>query len=140
MRANSQIARCLDGHLHLLNRPCLTRFGIAAHFRHCKSVKSFVIGRMHGNKLALQMRRKLCHFNAIFARDTGKLIAIIFGFRGLLQIDQLARPCRHLNTGITFFCGPFGDAVPCIKRRFIARKLPEKYPRPFDRLHQKSSN
>ncbi len=55
MRANAKIARGADRHLYLLDRPLLARFWVAAHFRHRKTVKRFVIGRVHRHELSLQM-------------------------------------------------------------------------------------
>src|SRR5690606_1928200 len=86
----------------------------------------------------LEVSRKLRHLDTILARHTGELVAIILRFRSLSQIDQLARPCGNLHPGIAFFGSPFGDAIPCVERRFIACELPKKNPGAFDRLHQTS--
>lgn len=131
MRADAEIARCTDRHLHLLNRPLLARLGIAAHFGHREAIESFIIGRVHRDELALQMRRKLRDFDTVLTRHTGEFVTIILRFRSLFQIDQLARPCGNLHPGIAFFGGPFGDAIPCIERRFIACELPRKMPGPL---------
>jgi len=91
---------------------------------------------MHSNELALQVGRKLRDFDTVLASHPGEFVAIILRFRSLPQIDQLARPCGNLHPGIAFFGSPFGDAIPCVERRFIACKLPKKNPGAFDCLHQ----
>src|SRR5438094_3181371 len=47
--------------LDLLDRPGSTRLRLSAHLRSRESVKRGVVGRMHGDQLALQMRRQLRH-------------------------------------------------------------------------------
>ena len=54
-----RLLRRLSPQLHLLDRPGLARLGVAAHLRRREAVERLVIGRMHGDELALQMGRQL---------------------------------------------------------------------------------
>ncbi len=50
--------RCLEAFSAIFiwsHGPFLPRLRIAAHLRCCKSVEGLVIGRMHGDELALEM-------------------------------------------------------------------------------------
>jgi hypothetical protein len=135
MRLDAEMLRRRQRHLHLLDRPFLPRLRIAAHFGCRKTVEGFVIGRMHGNQLALQMGGKLGDLDAVLARHAGELVAIILRRRRLLQVDQLARPGRHLHALVAGLGRPFGNRIPGIERGGIARELPEEQPGALDRFH-----
>ena len=43
------------GHFHLLASPHGARFWVALHFFWRKGIKGFIVNRVHGNELTLQM-------------------------------------------------------------------------------------
>ena len=53
------------GHVQLLDRPLLARIRIVVKLRRREAVEQRVIGRMRRDELALQVRGKLGHFDAI---------------------------------------------------------------------------
>src|SRR3546814_19944933 len=80
-------------------RPFLPLGRLALHRVGRESVELGVIGGMHRNQLALQMRRKLGDLDARLAAGARKFIAIILAFGGLAQIDAAAVPRRNLDAG-----------------------------------------
>ena len=87
MRREPEAARRLRRFMHRIHRPGLALGRIAAHFGHGESVKTGVIGGMHGDALALQMSRKLRNCDAVGGGDTGKFIAVILTFGGQVEIE-----------------------------------------------------
>ena len=59
MCRQAEVARRLGSQHHLLDRPLLARHRVAAHFGRCKAVEAGVVGRVHGDELALQVRAEL---------------------------------------------------------------------------------
>ena len=112
MRLEAEMLGGRQRHLHLLDRPFLARLRIAAHFRRGKTIEGFVIGRMNGDELALQMGGKLGDLDAVLARHAGEFVAIVLGRGSLLQIDQLAGPGRNLHALVADVGRPFGDRDP----------------------------
>jgi hypothetical protein len=96
-RIDAHVLRGLERHLDLLDRPFLPRLRIAAHLRRRKPVEGLVIGRMHGDELALQMGRQLGHLDAVVARDALEFVAIVLRRGRFLKIDQAPVPARHLD-------------------------------------------
>lgn len=68
--------RGLGGVFHLLNRPLLAGLWIIVKFSGRKGIKLLVIGRMHSNKLALQMGRKFGDLDAGVSADPLYFVAI----------------------------------------------------------------
>ena len=87
MRRAREAARRLRGFIHRIHRPGLALGRIAAHFGHRESVKTGVIGGIHGDALALQMGRKLRNRDAVDGRGAGKFIAVILTFGGQVEIE-----------------------------------------------------
>ena len=112
MRLEPEVFGCRQRHLDLLDSPFLARLRIAAHLRCREPVEGFVIGRMNGDELALQMGGEFGDLDAVFAGLAGEFVAIVLGRGSLLQIDQLARPGRHLDALVTDIGRPFGNRVP----------------------------
>ena len=135
MRPDPHVLGRRKRQFHLLDRPFLPRLGIAAHFFDGEAVKGSVIGRMHGDQLALKVGRKLGHLHAVFDRLALELIAVILARRGLGQVDQPRVPTGHLHAFVATIGSPFGDAVPRVEGRVIARELRQKQRRSLDRLH-----
>ena len=63
----AEVRACLGRELQLLNRP-RTSGGFGRELCRGKAGKERVVGRMHGNQLALQMRRELGDDQPCFAR------------------------------------------------------------------------
>ena len=59
VRLEPEMLRSARGLEHLLHRPLLPRLRIAAHLLGREAVERFVVRGMHGDQLALQMRREL---------------------------------------------------------------------------------
>ncbi len=74
------------------DRPFLPLGRLPMNFLRREGVESVVIGRVHRDELALQMRRKLGDREAVALGDSGDLVAIGLGRGGLGEIEQAARP------------------------------------------------
>src|SRR3546814_14804175 len=97
MGIKAQSPARLGGEVELLDRPFLPLGRLALHRVGRESVELGVIGGMHRNQLALQMRRKLGALAARLAAGARKVIAIILAFGGLAQIHATAVPRRNLG-------------------------------------------
>jgi hypothetical protein len=126
MRTDAQISTGRQSFFNLIHGPGLTCFGIATNFRSGKSVEGFVIGRIYGNQLALQVRRELCDLDTILTRNPDQLFAIGARLGGFGQIKNPSVPTGYLNPGIAAVCRPFCDPVPRVERCFITGKLCKK--------------
>jgi hypothetical protein len=73
----AQVARRLGGKQHLFDRPSLAGGRVAADLRRRKTVEGDVVGGMHGNQLALQMRGQLRELHASFRQDFADVIVAL---------------------------------------------------------------
>ena len=96
MGVEAQCARGLGRPQHLLDGPFLARLRIAAHLRCREGVEGLVIGRVHGDELALEMGRELGDLEPCFDRALD-LVAIGLAGRGLLEVEQPGVPGRDLH-------------------------------------------
>ena len=76
VRLETQAPRSLRGVKHLLHRPFLPLGRLAMHLRRRKCVKRLVVGRVHGDELALQMGRKLGDREPVARGDSLEFVAI----------------------------------------------------------------
>ena len=112
MRGQAKVLGGSQRLYHLIHRPSLSRLGVAADGGGGKAVESLIIGGVDCHKLALQVGRKLGHFNAIRGGDALEIIAIGFRRRRFVQIEQAGVPAGHLHALIAAIGRPGGDAVP----------------------------
>ena len=131
----AEIARGLGGREHLLDRPALARFRIAAHRRRREAVEARVVGRMHRDQLALEVRRELGDLDPGLAADAGHLVAVRLRPRRLLEIEQPRVPGRDLDALVAEHRGPLRDPRERVERRRVARELGEEDRRSLHRLH-----
>ena len=106
------VLRGLGGELHLLLAPGAAVLRLAVDGGGGEGIEALVIGRMHGDELALQMRGKFGDLDAIGAGHTQHLIGIGLGLGGLLQVEEAAVPAGDLDALVAKRGGPFGDRVP----------------------------
>jgi hypothetical protein len=139
VRVQPEAARGARGELHLLDGPIGTRCRVAAHFRRSEAVEGIVEGRMHGDELALKMRRKLGDRQTMAGGDALYLVAIGIGIGSLGEIEQPAVPARHLHALIAERPGPGADRLEGVEGRCIPRELGEENPGAFHGLHGKRS-
>ena len=72
IRANVHFTRSAERVHDLIQPPFLTRLGLPC-IKHCEPVKRIDIGGKSGDKLTLQVGRKLGHFDAILGCFSAKL-------------------------------------------------------------------
>ncbi len=97
------------------------------HRRGREAVELAVIGRVHRDELALQMRRQLGDLDAGVRADALDLVAIGLRARRLLQVEQPSVPGRDLHALVAEPGGPFGDRLQRVERRGVARELRQEY-------------
>src|SRR5213080_1706067 len=124
--------------LDLLDRPGGTRLRLAAHLRSRESVKRGVIGGMHGDQLALQMRRQLRHLEPALGQHAPHLVAVRLALGCLLEVEEPPVPAWDLHSLETEPGSPVGDGRQAVERRCVAGELRQENGRPFDRLHRVS--
>jgi len=105
-------ARGLGRVLDLRDGPGLPLLRLAVKLGRREGIEGFAIGRMHGDELALQMRRELGDLDPIGLRSAFEFVAVGLGLRRLLQIDHAAVPARNLHALVAERRRPFGDRVP----------------------------
>src|SRR5439155_896548 len=84
--------------LDLLDRPGSTRLRLSAHLRSRESVKRGVVGRMHGDQLALQMRRQLRHLEPALGQHAPHLVAVRLALGCLLEVEEPPVPAWDLHS------------------------------------------
>ena len=109
MRVEPQPAGRLERQPHLLVGPGLPRLRVAAHLRGREAVEQLVIGGMHRDELALQVRRQLGDRDARLARRARELVAIVLALRCRFEVDQPTVPGRHLHADIAAVGRPAGE-------------------------------
>jgi hypothetical protein len=119
------VLRGARGQQHLLHRPTLPLGGLAVHGRRREGVEGFVVGRVHGDQLALQVGAELGDRHAVLARDAGELVAIGLRLGGHRQVEQPRVPRGHLHALEAQRGGPLRDRRPRIERRCVAGELCE---------------
>ena len=126
MAGATEAAAGLCRHVQLLDSPLLPRSGVIVELRRGETVELCIEGRMGCDQLALQMGRKLSHFDAIGGADALDLIDIGLAFRRLFKVEQPGVPGRNLHALVAEIAHVFGDRIERIERRFIAGKLREE--------------
>jgi hypothetical protein len=126
MRVQSQPPACLGGEMELFDCPFLTLGGLATQRLGREAVERHVIGRMHCDQLALQMRRKLGDLDAGLTANAGELVAIILALGRLSEIDAAAVPGWNLDTDITGIRHPARGRGQSVERRGVAHELGEE--------------
>ena len=132
-RLEAEMLRGLGRVLDLLDRPFLPGLRIVVVFRRGERVEAAVIGWMHGDELALQMRRQFGDLDAGVLADAFHLVAIGFGLGSLFEIEQPAVPARDLYALVAKARRPFGDRRQAVERGCIACELRQKYRRTLHR-------
>jgi hypothetical protein len=125
-----------DGRVtHLIDRPCLARLGVAAHLGRRKRVEALVIGRMHGDQLALEMGRQLRQLDAGVLENALDLVAIGVALGSLGEVEQATVPARDLHAPVAVVGGPAGNAGKRIERCCVTGELRQEDRRPLDGFH-----
>ena len=96
-RFQAEMLRGLGGVLDLLDRPFLPGLRIVVVLGRGERVEGGVIGRMHRDELALQMRRQFGDLDAGILADALHLVAIGLGLSRLFEIEQARVPGRDLD-------------------------------------------
>ena len=131
----AQIAGGGRGLGDLIHRPGLPRLRIAVHRSGRKGVEGRIIGRVHGDQLALQVGRKLGDRQPGVGTDAAHLVGIGRTLRAEVQIEQPGVPAWDLDALVAQPRRPGGDCGQRIERCCIARELRQENPRTLDRRH-----
>ena len=123
VRLQPEVLRRLGRPQHLLHRPVLALLRIAAHRLGREGVEGLVVGRVHRDELALQVRAELGDLDAVArarrrrARRNRSCDAAAFS-------RSISRPSqrRQLHALEAEAGGPAGDRVPGIERRLVAAR------------------
>ena len=126
-------ARGLRRLQHLIDRPFLPRLRLAMQMRRREGVEGFVIGRMHGDELALQMRRELRHLEPVIRQRAAQLVAIRIRRGGALEIEEARIPARDLHALVAERGRPAGDRVEAVERGLVAGELRQEEARAVHR-------
>ncbi len=110
----------------LIDRPTLTFLRSAFDRWRRKGVKGFVIGRMHGHQLSLQVRGQFGDHQAMARGHARDVVAISLRGRCLFEVDQAWIRRRDLNAFVAEPRGPAADGIETVKRRCGASKLRQK--------------
>ena len=131
------------GHLrrlaHLVRRSMAALLGIAAQLRRALAIEEGVIGRMHGDHLALEMGRELADRDADIGELALDLVAVSLALMGLVEIEEAPVPAGDLDRLVAIALGPARDAFERVVRGCVLRELGKKQPWPFHRPHAASS-
>ncbi len=136
MRFEPEILRGARRLQHLLHGPLLALLRFATHLLGREAVERFVVRRMHGDELALQMRRQLCDLQTLLSEHAFHFVAVRLALRRALEIEQPRFPRRNLHGFEAEPRRPLADGAQRVERRRIARELREKDGRPLDRAHR----
>ena len=128
----AEIPRSLGAEHHLFHRPGLSLLRFAAHRGRREGVEDFIVGRVNGDELALEMGGKLGDGDAVPVGRPLHFVAVALGLGGLLQVEKPAIPARHLHTLVAERGRPLADRVERIERRRIAGELREINRRSLD--------
>jgi hypothetical protein len=127
------------GGLQLAHRPDLALGRLAAQLGRREAVEQLVIGRMHGDQLALQVGRQLGDLQAVAGQQAGDVVAIGLALGGQGQVEERVRPAgRHLHADIAEVGDPRGHGLQLVERRLAADELGQEDGRPLERLHRPS--
>jgi hypothetical protein len=78
---------------------------------------------MHGDELALKMRREFGDLHAVRVHDSGDLVAIGGRIRGLPEVDEAGVPGGDLDTLVAEGGRPAADRVERVERSLVACEL-----------------
>ena len=123
VRGQAEIAGRPGGEMELVHRPLLARGGIAVGRWRREPVERDVVGRVHGDELALEMGRQLRQFDPGLRERAQHLVAVGPAFRGAGEVEQPRVPARYLHPGVAVPGGPSGDTRERVERCGIAREL-----------------
>jgi len=140
MRSQAEPLRGACGELHLLDGPDLPRLRIAVHLGRRKAIEGEIIRRMHGDELALEMRRQLRDNQAGLGEDAAQLVAVILALRRALQVDEARIPARDLNALVAMPGRPLRDAAQVVEGCGITGELGEENGEALDRPHRPPSD
>jgi hypothetical protein len=93
---------------------------------------------MHGDQLALQMRRQLADHQRVPVERRLDVVAIGAAFRRLREVEEAPVPARDLDSFISEPRRPAGDVIQRVERRFVAGELCEEDRGALDCFHQLS--
>ena len=119
----------------LVHRPLLTRLRPAAHGLRGKPVEQKIIGRMHGNELALQMGGQFGENRTVCAQPPGQLLRVIARGGRKADIHQAHVARRHLQADIAAIGCPPGEPVERVEGGLVPDELSQEQAGALHRLH-----
>ena len=119
--------------------PFGARRRIASDRRRREGVEHRVVGRMHGQQLAEDVRGQFADDQAVAGQHAGDLVAIVLAGRGQFHVEEALVPGRHLQGLEAQARRPFGDGGQAVERRVGAAELREVDARAFEGLHDESA-
>src|SRR5262245_117672 len=133
--SDAEPARRLRRILDLLDRPRRACRRLAADFGRREGIEGGVVRGMHGDQLALQMRRELGDLEPALGQDAFHLVTVGLALGRLLEIEEASVPAWDLDALETEPRSPAGDALEVVEWRCIASELRQEDGRTFDRFH-----
>ena len=82
--------------------------------------------RMHGNQLALQVRRQLAHLEAVGVGRPAKLVAVGLALGSGVEVEAAPVPGRDLHADVVEIRRPLADGVERVERGFVTHELSEE--------------
>ncbi len=129
-----EVARGPRRHDDLFDRPGLPGLRIAVEVRRREGVEGIVIGRVHGDELALKVGRELGDGETVGRDRAGDLVAIGLRFGRAREVEEARVPGRDLHALVAEPRGPAADGVEAVERRGIARELGQEQAGAFECL------
>ncbi len=139
VRLEAQTLRRPGAQFDLLHCPGLALLRFAVQSQRREAIEQGVIGRMHGDQLTLQMRRKLGHLQAILCQHTGDFIGIGLALRALFEIENRRRRGRDLQSLVAETGRPLRHGLQLVERGRVAEELRQENTGAFERFHSSVS-
>ena len=134
-RIEAEVAARLRPGLDLPHRPFGPGARTAPNRRGGEPIHDGVVGRVHGDEVALEVGRQLGDDEAVSGEHPCDLVAVGLARGRLVEIEEPRVPGRDLDALVAERRGPAREARERIERWRVRGELGEKDRRAFDRLH-----
>ena len=108
VRLHPEALGCLCGFEHDGTRPLLPLLGVAFDLWRSETIEWYIVGRVDGNQLTLQVRRQFRQRDSDIAQRLENVVAIVLVLGGLVDVDE-TRVNGDLYAMESQGLGPLGD-------------------------------